>query len=63
MGPQVGLLVFKMQNIRNIYHEKVNQTTQKSSSEEREAEEEGKGRAGGEGGNEDRKKIGMEWEK
>lgn len=47
-----------MQNIRNIYHEEVNQTTQKSSSEEREAEKEGKGRAGGGGGNEDRKKIG-----
>lgn len=52
-----------MQNIRNIYHEEVNQTTQKSSSEEREAEKEGKGKAGGGGGNEDRKKIGMEWEK
>lgn len=39
-----------MQNIRNIYHEEVNQTTQKSSSEGREAEKEGKGRAeGGEG--------------
>lgn len=45
-----------MQNIRNIYHEEVNQTTQKSSSEEREAEKEGKGKAGGGGGNEDRKK-------
>lgn len=55
MGPQVGLLIFKMQNTRNIYHEEVNQTTRKSSSEEREAEKEEKGKAEG-GGKEDRKK-------
>lgn len=45
MCPQIGFLIFKMQNISNSYHEEVNQTTQKYSSEGRQAEKEGKGRA------------------